>query len=124
MRVMPGFRATRATMNTGRIEITEAAVALFHLASQMVNEGAMALHITWLTPEGNGVPRWIAGLTPEADILSSSPEMQDWIVAGRCNGILVVVDGPGNVPAKGRDVRIDTRGTQATFSVAVFGSER
>jgi hypothetical protein len=45
------------------------------------------------------------GFSPESDILSADAKIQDYIVAGRCREIMVVVDGP--IPKRAMEMKVD-----------------
>lgn len=77
----------------GHITISDQATRLYHAIARMIGEGGQAIHIVW-TLDTDDAGHWSLGFSPESDILSADAKVQDYVVAGRCRGIMVVVDGP------------------------------
>lgn len=61
---------------------------------------------------------WSLGFSPESYILGAYQTILDYVVAGRCREILVVVDGPIPKAAKDMNIDIDTP-DGVTFNVTV-----
>jgi hypothetical protein len=101
----------------GHIHISDAANRLYHTVAREIGTGEQAIHIVWaLNPDRSGY--WRLGFSPEATIHSAPAEIQEWIIAGKCREIMVVVDGP--VRKKANEMRIDIDSPDgATFNVSV-----
>jgi hypothetical protein len=89
---------------TGHINITDQAMRLYHASVRAFGEGELAMHIVWrLGRDGTG--DWFLGFSPESHILAADAKIQEFIVAGRCRGIIVVVDGP--MPKTAKEMKVD-----------------
>ena len=104
-------------MTNGRIHISPRAIALFRQLALVSHQKSPAFHIVYVLDE-KGPGRWSVGLTPEAEILAGDTNVKLQIVAGRYDGILVVVDGPSNGLASTRRIRIGSLNGR-TFTVSV-----
>ena len=100
---------------SGRIRISDAANRLYHEVVRAIGKGEHAIHIVWADKTGC----WSLGFSPEAEILSADVAIHEWIVAGRCRNIMVVVDGPMRKRASEMTVSIDSPDGRR-FTVAVF----
>lgn len=105
-------------MTEGQIIISPRAIALFHQLTRTLGQEDLAFHIAWAVNEDGVSGRWTVGFTPEEQLLAADPQMRWQIVAGRYQGILVVVDGPSNGSPASRRVEIDSVDNR-TFGVAV-----
>jgi hypothetical protein len=85
---------------------------------RIIGKGDQAIHIVWVL-NGDGTGRWSLGFSPEADILAADAKIQEWIVAGRCREVRIVVDGPIRKRASEVTVSIDSPDGRR-FTVAVF----
>ncbi len=77
----------------------------------------LAIHIVSLAGK-TGDDKWLLGLTPESQFFEASAEVQNEIVAGRSDGVLVVVDTAGRAASTLR-INIDTTDDGTGFRVTI-----
>jgi hypothetical protein len=103
---------------TGRITISNEANRVYHTFARQIGEGEQAIHVVWVLNKNGDGGYWRGGFGPVSHFLSADQKVLDYIVAGRCREILVVVDGPTAKAAKDMTVDIDTT-DGVTFKVTV-----
>jgi hypothetical protein len=97
------------------VQITERAVQLYRALARSLDQGPLALHVVWDVTAAKSAGVWKVGLSPEAHFENANRQLLDNIVAGRFNGILVVVDGPTAKPASELSVMIDATARADSF---------
>jgi hypothetical protein len=103
---------------TGRITISNEANRVYHTITRQPGEGEQAIHVVWVLNKDREGGYWKAGFSPESQFLGADQKVLDYIVAGRCREILVVVDGPMPKAAKDMTIDIDTP-DGITFKVTI-----
>jgi hypothetical protein len=106
-------------MRTNNIELTARATRLYHELVGSTQGGPHAIHVVWDVTAGDGFGVWKVGLTPESHFQAVDPQLLDKVVAGRIDGILIVIDGPIARPASDLSIRIDTTLKADDFIVAI-----
>jgi hypothetical protein len=91
----------------GQITITNDANRLYHTFARQIGGGEQAIHIAWALNKNREGGYWMLGFSPESHFLGADQKILDYIVAGRCREILVVVDGPMPKAAKDMKIYID-----------------
>ena len=102
----------------GQITISNDANRLYHTFARQIGEGEQAIHVVWVLNKNGEGGYWRGGFSPESQFLGADQKILDYIVAGRCREILVVVDGPMLKAAKDMNIDIDTT-DGVTFKVTV-----
>ena len=101
-----------------QITISNAASRLYHTCVREIGKGEQAIHVVWAVNEDWEDGYWMLGFSPESHFRSADQATLDYIVAGRCREILVVVDGP--MPKAAKDMKIDIDSPDGrTFKVTV-----
>ena len=103
---------------TGRITISNEANRLYHTVAREIGGGEQAIHIAWALNNNWEGGYWMLGFSPVSHVLGADQKTLDYVVAGRCREILVVVDGPMPKAAKDMTIDIDSPDGQ-TFKVTV-----
>jgi hypothetical protein len=106
---------------SGQITISNEANRLYRTCAHEIGEGEQAIHVVWVLNKDREGGHWRLGFSPVGQFRPASSADQkvlDYIVAGRCREILVVVDGP--MPKAAKDMMIDIDTTDGvTFNVTV-----
>jgi hypothetical protein len=94
-------------MRRNGVQLTEKAIQLYRELARSLGQEPLALHVVWDVTAGENDGVWKVSLTPEAHFQVADQQILDKVVAGRFNGILVVVDGPIAKPACELSILID-----------------
>ncbi|MEO3430532.1 hypothetical protein AAFN88_16860 [Pelagibius sp. CAU 1746] len=101
------------------VQLTERAIQLYREMARSIGQGPLALHLVWDVTAAESTGVWEVGLTPEAHFTAAGQQMLDKIIAGRFDGILVVIDGPIAKPASELSIKIDATATGGSFIAAI-----